>query len=85
MNKEQSISNREKEGETMSNNTSQSGYKKIDLSSLIYSDEILSFDDVLADIDPIQIDENFKPKKNIKITKAEKDYDNRCVKLEISY
>lgn len=61
-----------------------SGYRKLDLSKLKFSGT-LSMEEALKDVTPIDFsDDILSGKEKITIAKAEKDYDNKCVKLEIS-
>lgn len=54
-------------------------YRKLDYSMLTFAKEITHMEDALKDIAPVS------PSTKIEVTKAEKDFDNKCVKLEISY
>ena len=60
------------------------GYKRLDLSSLNFSNSVLSYDDATKDAEPFLFsDEDFNSKGFLKVKTAEKDYKNKCVKLEI--
>ena len=60
-------------------------YRRLDFSKLKFSENIISTEEALKDITPIQwSDEILSGRKKVTITKAEKDYKNKCVKLEIS-
>ena len=62
-----------------------SEYRKINLNTLHFSDEIISYDDALKDSAPLCLSKEIvSGQKEIKVTKAEKDYEKKCVKLEIS-
>lgn len=62
-----------------------SEYNRLDFSNLNFSDDIISYEEALENVTPFEFDEDIiSGKKKIKVTKAEKDYENRCVKLEIS-
>ncbi len=54
-------------------------YRRLDVSKLSFAKETVSIEEALKDVAPV----DFISK--VDITKAEKDYDNKCVKLEISY
>ena len=54
-------------------------YRRLDFSKINFSKETISMEDALKNVAPVT------STSKIKITKAEKDYDNKCVKLEISY
>lgn len=59
---------------------------KLDFSKLVFSDVVISYDEALKDVTPLKLPENVvSGKESMNITKAEKDYENKCVKLEISY
>ncbi len=62
-----------------------SEYHKPDLSKLTYDNNRPTYDEVLNETVPYEVgDDVISGKKEVKITKAEKDYENKCVKLEIS-
>ena len=66
----------------MSNNAKE--YRRLDFSKLKFSENIKSTEEALKDIVPIQWSEEIlSGKKQVTITKAEKDFENKCVKLEI--
>ena len=54
-------------------------YRRLDFSKINFAEDTISMTEALKDVTPINIPSKFE------ITKAEKDYDNKCVKLEISY
>lgn len=59
-------------------------YHRLDLGKLIFSNDIISQEEALKDITPFELEESvLSGQKKINITKAEKDYKNKCVKLEI--
>jgi hypothetical protein len=61
-------------------------YKKLDMSSLVFADRIIPMEEALKDVTPINWPDNvLSGKKKVVVTNAEKDYENKCVKLEISY
>lgn len=61
-------------------------YRKLDFSKLNFSDSKVSFEEAVKDTTPFELsNEIISGEKKIKITKAEEEYENRCVKLEISY
>lgn len=59
-------------------------YHRLDFGKLTFSDTLISYEEALKNVTPVEI-ANDVSEKQIKITKAEKDYKNKCVKLEISY
>ncbi len=60
-------------------------YRRLNFSKLNFSDDIISYDDALENVTPFEFSTNvILGQKKVKTTKAEKDYENRCVKLEIS-
>lgn len=62
-----------------------SEYRRLNFNKLNFSDETISYDEVLENATPFEFPTNvIFGQKKIKATKAEKDYENRCVKLEIS-
>lgn len=61
-------------------------YCRLDFSKLNFSEKIISTEEALKDITPIQWPEKvLSGEKQVTITNAEKDYKNECVKLEIFY
>lgn len=61
-----------------------SEYRRLDFSKLNFSNNIISTEEALKDVTPIQWPEDvLNGVKKINITKAEKDYENKCVRLEI--
>ena len=60
-------------------------YRKLNFSKLNFSDDVVSYEDALKNVTPLQIPkEVIDGKRKIQVTSAEKDCDNKCVKLEIS-
>ena len=54
-------------------------YNKLDFSKISFANEVISMSEALKNVTP-------SPSiSKIEINKAEKDYTNKCVKLEISY
>ena len=63
-----------------------SEYRKLNLSALKFSDTIISHEEALKDVTPFRLSNDaIESNKKIIITKAEKDYENKCVKLGTSY
>lgn len=61
-----------------------SEYRKLNFSKIKFGDT-LSMDEALKNVSPIDYpNEILTGNKKVSITKAEKDYVNKCVKLEIS-
>lgn len=59
-------------------------YRRLNFSKLSFSDDTISYDEVLKNTTPFEFSTDvISGQKKIKTTKAEKDYENRCVKLEI--
>ena len=62
-----------------------SKYRKLNFSKLNFSDDVVSYEDALKKVTPLQISEEIiLSNKKIHVTNAERDCDNQCVKLEIS-
>ena len=62
-------------------------YRRLDFNKIKHRmSNIISTEEALKNVTPIQWSEEvLSGTKQIVITKAEKDYENKCVKLEISY
>lgn len=54
-------------------------YRRLDFSKINFTKETILMADALKDVASIDTSSKFE------VTKVEKDYDNKCVKLEISY
>ena len=62
-----------------------SKYRKLNFGKLNVSDDVVSYEDALKKVTPLQISEEIiLSNKKIYVTNAERDCDNQCVKLEIS-
>lgn len=62
-----------------------SEYRKLNLNKLKFAGTV-SMDEALKNVTPINYScDVLNGSKKVSITKAEKDYVNKCVKLEISY
>lgn len=61
-----------------------SEYRRLDFSKLNFSDNTISYEEALENATPLKLanDVLFGQRK-INVAKAEKDYKNKCVKLEI--
>ena len=60
-------------------------YKKLDLSKLNFSEDPLKYDEIVQDTKPLVVGECvLQGKRGIKVTKAEKDHQGKCVKLDIN-
>lgn len=60
-------------------------YHRLNFSKLNFSDDTISYNEALENVTPFEFSTNvIFGQKKVKTTKAEKDYGNRCVKLEIS-
>lgn len=63
-----------------------SEYRRLDFSKLVFSDTVISYEEALEKVTPLKVsNEIISDDKKIKITKAEKDYKGKCVKLGTSY
>lgn len=61
-----------------------SEYRRLDFSKLNFSDDIISHEEALENVTPLKLSEDIiSGQRKINITKAEKDYEKKCVKLEI--
>lgn len=61
------------------------GYNKLDLTKLNYADELLTQEEAQKGATPLIIpDSVLDGAGNVTVNSAEKDYDNKCVKLAIS-
>lgn len=61
-----------------------SEYRRLDFSKLNFSDNVISHEEALGNTTPFKLENDvIFGQKKIKVTKAESDYENRCVKLEI--
>ena len=61
-----------------------SEYRRLDFSKLNFSDDIISHEEALENATPLKLSEDIiSGQRKINITKAEKDYEKKCVKLEI--
>lgn len=59
-------------------------YRRLNFSKVNFSDEVISYEEALKKTSPFTVpDAVILGQKEIKVTNAEKDYDNKCVKLEI--
>lgn len=60
-------------------------YRRLDMSKIKFSGT-LSMEEVLKDVTPMEWSQGvLDGRKKISITKAEKDYKSKCVRLELSY
>lgn len=63
-----------------------SEYRRLDLSKLHFAQTPISYEEAVKNATPFEItEEALNSKRGIQITKAEKDYERKCVKLEILY
>ena len=61
-----------------------SEYHRLDFNKLSFSNDVISYEEVLENATPLKITNDIISGLNkVTVTKAEKDYDNKCVKLEI--
>lgn len=59
--------------------TKSNNYRRLDFSKINFDNKTIAMHDALKDVD------NTTMVSGIQITKAKKDFDNKCVKLETSY
>lgn len=63
-----------------------SEYRRLDLSKLHFVQTPISYEEAVKNATPFEItEEALNNKRGIQVTKAEKDYERKCVKLEILY
>lgn len=63
-----------------------SEYRRLNFEKLNFAPAETTFEEALASVTLLNIPDDVLSEKNkMKITKVEKDYKNKCVKLEISY
>ena len=61
------------------------GYRKLNFNKLTFADDTLSYEESLNNVTPLNIpNEVITGKRQLKVTKAERDCEKKCVKLEIS-
>ena len=59
-------------------------YRRLNFGKLNFSDDTISYDEALENATPFDFTNDIIfGQKKINVTKAEKDYDDKCVKLEI--
>ncbi len=58
-----------------------SEYRRLNFDKLNFSDDIISYEEAVKKSPVLQVPQD----AIVKISTAEKDYENKCVKLEISY
>lgn len=62
-----------------------SKYRRLDFSKLQFAETPVSYEDAIKNIMPFEISEKMlNCKQELKITKAEKDYEKHCIRLEIA-
>ena len=63
-----------------------SEYRRLDFSKLHFAETPVSYEEAVKNATPFDVPEGVvSHRKELNITKAEKDYEKRCVKLVISY
>lgn len=63
---------------------SMSEYRRLDFSKLNFSDDVITYEDAVKKATPFDFTNDIIfGQKKINVTKAKKDYDDKCVKLEI--
>lgn len=61
-----------------------SGYRRLDFDKLHFAETPVSYGEAVKDAVPFEVpDDVVSRKRELKITKAEKDYKKRCVKFGI--
>ena len=59
-------------------------YRRLNFGKLNFSDDTISYDEALENATPFDFTNDIIfGQKKINVTKAKKDYDDKCVKLEI--
>ena len=62
-----------------------SKYHRLDFSKLQFAETPVSYEDAVKNVTPFVIsDEMLNHKQELQITKAEKDYEKHCIRLEIA-
>lgn len=60
-----------------------SKYRRLDFSKLQFAETPVSYEDAVKNIMPFEISEKMlNHKQELQITKAEKDYEKHCIRLE---
>lgn len=61
-----------------------SKYRRLDFSKLQFAETPVSYEDAVKNAAPFVISEDMPNRKQeLRITKAEKDYEKHCIRLEI--
>lgn len=62
-----------------------SGYRRLDFRKLQFAETPVSYEDAIKNIMTFEISEKMlNRKQELQVTKAEKDYKKRCIRLEIA-
>ena len=62
-----------------------SKYHRLDFSKLQFAETPVPFEDAIKNITPFEIpEEMLNHKQELQITNAEKNYEKRCIRLEIA-
>ena len=59
-------------------------YRKLNFNKIKFSEETISYEDAVSKNPLVFADSVMSQQQQVKFTKAEKDYDNKCVKLVTS-
>ena len=63
-----------------------SEYRRLNFNKLNFAPNTITYEEALKDVTPLELPESVvSGNKKISITKAERNYKNKCVKLEIIY
>jgi len=63
-----------------------SEYRRLNFNKLNFAPNTITYEEALKDVTPLELPESVvSGNKKISITKAERNYKNKCVKLEILY
>ncbi len=61
-----------------------SGYRRLDFDKLHFAETPVSYEEAVKDVVPFDVSKGvMSRKRELKITRAEKDYEKRCVKVGI--
>ena len=63
-----------------------SEYRRLNFNKLNFAPNTITYEEALKDVTPLELPESVvSGNKKISSTKAERNYKNKCVKLEILY
>lgn len=65
--------------------TFMSGYRRLDFRKLQFAETPVSYEDAVKNAAPFEIPKDvLNHKRELQVTKAEKDYEKHCIRLEIA-